>query len=244
VLDVRALLVGSAALLLAAAGSVSAAEEPLLTGTVGPGFTITLKDAAGNDVTSLPPGVYDVRINDLSDFHNFHLTGAGVDQATTVPFVGETTWDNVTLQAATTYTYVCDPHSFDMNGRFTTTGSPPPPPPPGPPPPGPPPPPQPPPPPPPSPPPPATSRVTVSGFAARVERRNGRRWVVARARLNRAAAGELRLLRRTRTMARMRKALRRGPNTLRLRVPARIQRGRYTARLTVAGRRYTTSIRL
>ena len=45
-------------------------------------------------------------------------------------------------------------------------------------------------------------------------------------------------------MARMRKALRRGPNTLRLRVPARLQRGRYLARLTVAGRRYTASLQL
>ncbi len=98
-----------------------------------------------------------------------------------------------------------------------------PPPPPPPPPPGPPPPPPPPSPPlpPPAPPPPTTTRVTVSGFRVGVQRKNGRRWVVARARLNRAAAGELRLLRRSRTVARMRQALRRGQNTLRLRVPAR-----------------------
>lgn len=241
----RGFLLGSAALLLAVPGALNAAQEPVLVGTVGPGYTITLKDAGGNNVTSLPPGVFDFQINDLSDFHNFHLTGPGVDRTTTVPDTGQVTWDNITLQAESTFTYVCDPHSFDMNGRFTTTGGPPPPPPP-PPPPGPPPPPPPPPPlPPPPPPPPSGTRgVTVSGFGVRVQRANGRRWIVARARLNRAAAGDLRLMRRNTTLARLRRTLRAGPNTLRLRVPARLARGRYLARLTVGGRRYTASLRL
>ena len=191
--------------------------------SVAPGGTVcwTNEDVLTHNATSRTPGVFATGNMGQGDTYRHTFPNSG------------------------SFEYDCTIHP-GMTGRVDV-GSAPPPPPPGPPPPGPPPPPAPPPPPqppPPSPPPPGTSRVTVSGYRVRVERKNGRRWVVARARLNRAAAGELRLLRRSRTMARMRKALRRGPNTLRLRIPARIQRGRYTARLTVAGRRYTASLQL
>jgi plastocyanin len=101
----------------------------------------------GEPVTELPAGSYTVQVDDRSAFHNFHLSGPGVDQMTAVDFIGQVEW-NVTFVEGT-YTFQCDPHAPTMHGQFTVTGiPPPPPPPPGPPPPPPPPPPVPPPPPP------------------------------------------------------------------------------------------------
>ena len=92
--------------------------EPL-TGTVGPGFTINLKQG-GNTVTSLKAGAYTIVVDDRSNMHNFHLMGpGGVDMATTVDGVGTVTWQ-VTLIAGT-YTYQCDPHASFMNGSFVVS---------------------------------------------------------------------------------------------------------------------------
>jgi hypothetical protein len=92
----------------------------VLTGTVGEGdaYVITLTDNTGAPVTSLKAGTYTVRVKDASKIHNFHLTGAGVDQKTTVPDITEVTW-TVSLQAGT-YTFRCDPHP-KMTGSFTVT---------------------------------------------------------------------------------------------------------------------------
>jgi len=57
-------------------------------------------------------------IKDTSAIHNFHLTGPGVDETTTVPEIKDVTW-NVVLKAGT-FTYVCDPH-LNMKGTFTVT---------------------------------------------------------------------------------------------------------------------------
>ena len=103
------------ALALAAAG-VATAEGPKLSGSVGPGFIISLLDAQGNRVTQLAPGPYELEVDDLSDEHNFHLTGPGIDQRTEVPAIGKTTWQ-LTLQNGT-YTFVCDPHALQMRGSF------------------------------------------------------------------------------------------------------------------------------
>lgn len=100
---------------LLAPGSAQAAV-PRLTATVGPGFTITLKSAAGKKVTSLRAGAYTVVVRDLGSTHNFHLKGAGVNKATGVPFKGRRIW-NVKLRRGV-YTYVCDPHAFTMKGAF------------------------------------------------------------------------------------------------------------------------------
>jgi hypothetical protein len=83
-----------------------------LEGTVGPGFTISLKTPGGAEVRQLDPGTYEIVVRDLSDFHNFHLFGPGVDQSTSVSFEGTVTW-TVTLREAR-YTVQCDPHSTDM----------------------------------------------------------------------------------------------------------------------------------
>ena len=83
-----------------------------LTGTVGPGFTISMTGTDG-----LTPGQYTIKISDKSGDHNFHLTGPGVDQMTEVSEETDTTW-TVTLQKGD-YKFVCDPHSSSMNGSFT-----------------------------------------------------------------------------------------------------------------------------
>jgi plastocyanin len=119
------LLALAAALVPAAAG----ADPPTLQGNVGPAFVITLNDPSGNPVTHLDAGTYAVHVTDQSTFHNFHLAGPGVDQATTVEGTGTSDW-LVTLSEGT-YTFVCDAHPAVMKGSFTVgTPTPPPPPPP------------------------------------------------------------------------------------------------------------------
>jgi hypothetical protein len=118
-------------LLLMAAAVVPGSARPAatatpLTGSVGPGFTISLKDSAGRGVSHLDPGDYTITVQNLNTTaeHNFHLKGPGVDQAT--PFqAGTWTW-NVTLTDGT-YTFNCDAHPTTMRGSFTV-GNPPPPP--------------------------------------------------------------------------------------------------------------------
>ena len=102
---------------LAIGGSVAVAQGATsLNGTVGPGFTITLKKGSSK-VSSLRAGSYSIRISDKSNIHNFHLTGPGVNKKTSVPSTGTTTW-NVRLRKGT-YRYVCDPHASMMHGSFT-----------------------------------------------------------------------------------------------------------------------------
>jgi plastocyanin len=95
------------------------AALPKLTGTTGPGFTITLKKGT-TKVANLKAGTYTITVADKSKAHNFHLVGAGVNKTTTLAFVGTKTW-TVTLQKGKTYRFLCDPHvSFGMKGRFKT----------------------------------------------------------------------------------------------------------------------------
>lgn len=105
-----------------------------LTGTVGPGFTITFRDATGANVSRLPVGAYEITVEDLGIEHNFHLSGPGVDLRTEVEQVGKVTWLVNFVDGV--YTFQCDPHSTTMRGQFAvgTATLPPPPPPPAPPP--------------------------------------------------------------------------------------------------------------
>jgi plastocyanin len=107
-----------AAAALAAALLVPAASAatPTLTGTVGPGFTITLTQG-GKKVSKLKAGTYVVKIADKSSIHDFHLSGPGVNKTTTVGGVTSTTW-KLTLKKGT-YRYQCDPHQSFMHGSFT-----------------------------------------------------------------------------------------------------------------------------
>jgi len=103
-----------------AGATAGGASAGVLTGSVGEGdaYVITLMDSTGAPVTSLKAGSYTVKVKDASKIHDFHLTGPGVDQKTTVPEITESTW-TVTLQAGT-YTFKCDPHP-KMTGSFTVT---------------------------------------------------------------------------------------------------------------------------
>jgi plastocyanin len=118
-------LTAAIVLVLAAAGP-SAADNGQLTGTVGPGFVISLDGTTGAAVTHLDPGTYTLVVHDQSDIHNFHLNGPGVNVATDIDFVGDQTF-TVTL-ADGTYTFDCDAHFATMHGSFTvgTVSTPPP----------------------------------------------------------------------------------------------------------------------
>jgi plastocyanin len=94
------------------------AAPPKLAGTVGPGFTITLKKGTSK-VAKLKAGKYSITVSDRSSSHNFHLFGPGVNKKTRVGGTGKTTW-TVTFQKGKTYRYVCDPHSSEMRGSFKT----------------------------------------------------------------------------------------------------------------------------
>ena len=107
-----------AALVAALAVPSAWASTPTLTGTVGPGFTITLKQGTAK-VSKLKAGKYVFKIADKSNIHNFHLKGPGVDKKTGVGATGNVTW-TVTLKAGK-YTFVCDPHSSFMKGSFTVS---------------------------------------------------------------------------------------------------------------------------
>ena len=90
-----------------------AGEAQALTGMVGTeddknAFEISLVDSSGKDVTELPAGRYTITVDDLSEIHNFHLSGGEVDERTKVPDTGTTTWE-VTFTAGD-YTAKCDPH--------------------------------------------------------------------------------------------------------------------------------------
>lgn len=98
----------------------SSAQSPRLVGTVGPGFTIELTDAAGAAVRALTPGRYDVVVRDLSDEHNFVLghkaTGRRPIQ-TEVGFVGDLSVV-VDLEPGL-WVFACSPHFQTMNGQLT-----------------------------------------------------------------------------------------------------------------------------
>ena len=117
-LRIRLAFVALVAAALVVVASASAAT-PTLNATDGPGFTITLKKGK-TKVTSLKAGKYKIVVKDLSNLHNFHLFGPGLNKKTGVSFKGETTW-TIKLKAGR-YTYQCDPHAASgMKGHFRVT---------------------------------------------------------------------------------------------------------------------------
>ena len=103
---------------LAVPAAAVAASPPVLKGTDGPGFTITLKQGSAA-VKKLKAGTYTFKISDKSNIHNFHLKGPGVDKKNSVGGTGTTTW-KLKLKKGK-YTFVCDPHFTSMKGSFTVT---------------------------------------------------------------------------------------------------------------------------
>jgi plastocyanin len=109
---------------LAAAGAVALLatapavpmSHPKLIGTVGPGFTITLKKN-GKRVRAVKPGMYTFVVSDKSGIHNFEIEGPRLDRAITT--VGATGTKTVTLRLRRgTYKYYCAPHESTMHGSF------------------------------------------------------------------------------------------------------------------------------
>jgi plastocyanin len=100
----------------------SAMATPKLSGTVGPGFTITLKQA-GKKVTKLKAGKYTFVIADKASIHNFVLEqesgGKFEKDLTSVSQVGTKTV-TITLKKGK-WKYYCAPHESSMFGFFTVT---------------------------------------------------------------------------------------------------------------------------
>jgi hypothetical protein len=93
---------------------------PILTGTDGPGFTITLK-LKGKTVKTLKAGTYKVVISDKSAIHGWSLDGPHgfAKDISPVPFAGSKT---VTLKLkAGSYKFYCPAHESTMFGHFKVT---------------------------------------------------------------------------------------------------------------------------
>jgi plastocyanin len=111
------LIAALAALVFLGAGQAMA--TPKLVGTVGPGFTITLKKGT-TAVKTLKAGTYTIKVQDKAGIHNFHLFGPGVNKKTSVSATGTQTW-TVKLKPGK-YTYQCDPHALSgMKRTFRVT---------------------------------------------------------------------------------------------------------------------------
>ena len=114
----RALAAGVLAALALGAPAGSQAAAPKLVASVGPGFSITLKNASGAKVTSLKAGTYAITVNDRSSMHDFRLKGPGLNKAISgVAAVGKKT---VTVRLSPgRYQFVCQPHAAAMRGSFS-----------------------------------------------------------------------------------------------------------------------------
>ena len=111
-----ALALAGAVALTGVIGAGSAGAVATVSGSVGPGFTISL-ERKGKRVKTLRAITYRFRVKDRSDIHNFRLRGPGVNRAlTSEEFVG-TRSVSIKLRKGT-YRYVCDPHSDEMRGSF------------------------------------------------------------------------------------------------------------------------------
>jgi len=114
-----ALFIAGVAAMLVLAAPTGAMGPTKLKGSVGPGFTITLKKGTVK-VKTLKRGKYSITVSDKSNIHNFHLRGPGVNKViTATPFQGTKTV-TVTLKKGI-YRYVCDPHATVMKGSFRVT---------------------------------------------------------------------------------------------------------------------------
>ena len=82
-----------------------------LQGTTGPGFTISMAKKPTK------AGKYTLVVRDLSDQHNFHLKGPGVNVKTGVATKGTKTFTIKVVKGK--YSFVCDPHASTMKGSFT-----------------------------------------------------------------------------------------------------------------------------
>jgi plastocyanin len=105
---------------LAIPATAPAAKAPVLNGSVGPGYVITLKQN-GKPLTTLKAGSYSFVIADKANVHNFVLEkqkgGTFEKELTEVPFKGTKTVPIHLTKG--TYEYYCRPHEDVMQGEFT-----------------------------------------------------------------------------------------------------------------------------
>ena len=115
-----ALPVTAALMALGLTTGAPAMAAPKLQGTIGPGFTISLKDARGKTVKTLRHGKYTFVVSDKSSIHNFTLNGPGISNKTitATSFVGSKT---VTLTVKKgSYRFYCTVHPT-VTGTFKVT---------------------------------------------------------------------------------------------------------------------------
>jgi plastocyanin len=93
-----------------------------LTGRVGPGKRISVRNADGSKATILN-GVITIKlvVTDSSKTDNFHLIGPGVNRSTGVAFRGRKTWNLSNVQVGV-YRYRSDRHKT-LRGSFSVTSS-------------------------------------------------------------------------------------------------------------------------
>jgi NitT/TauT family transport system substrate-binding protein len=89
----------------------------LLEASVGPAKTSIVVKQAGGKAKRVDPGKYLLIVKDKSKVLNFHLTGPGVNKATSVKKIGTTRW-TITLNVGT-YTYKSDAGGKKTRGSFT-----------------------------------------------------------------------------------------------------------------------------
>ena len=108
------------AVALSVAGAALSRERvtPVLTGTDGPGYTITLKKS-GTLVKTLKAGPYMFVINDKSNIHGYSLDGPHgfAKDCTKIPFVGKKMV--VVKLKDGKYKYYCPNHESMMFAHFT-----------------------------------------------------------------------------------------------------------------------------
>jgi plastocyanin len=105
-----------------AAAAPTGGSGKTLTGTVGPGYTITLTQG-GPHISSLAPGTYTFTIADKSSIHNFTLeqeSGGSFEQdLTSIPDEGT---KSMTVKLTKgEWKFYCSAHESQMNGSFTVS---------------------------------------------------------------------------------------------------------------------------
>ena len=105
------------ALSIVGAALSRANTTPTLAGTVGPGYSISLKKS-GTLVKTLKAGTYRFVINDKSNFHGYSLDGPNgfAKDFTKITFVGKKTF-MVKLKTGK-YKYYCPNHESTMFAHF------------------------------------------------------------------------------------------------------------------------------
>ncbi len=113
----------AAVVALGSAGAAMALSSatPTLNGTVGPGFTISLKTSSGKKVKTLKAGSYKFVITDKADIHTFDLVqktgGKFHKEITSDTFKGKKT---VTIKLSKgKWQFYCAVHPDSMFGNFT-----------------------------------------------------------------------------------------------------------------------------